>query len=197
MIKIKVLRNIVSSIVKLYCIVVYKIEIKGIENIPKEGPVIFCGNHRSFLDAILLELYTPRRMRFMSKKELEKNKFLNFFVKLYDSIPVQRAAKDLTAIKESIKTLKNGGCLGIFPEGTRNGLEKSGEMKNGATYIAIKTGASIIPIGIKGKMKLFNKITVTYGEKIDYTEYAKQKLTKEIEESTTKQLKEAIIELTK
>lgn len=198
MININIFRTFLNGFFRIYCKILFRAEIKGLENIPKEGPVIFCGNHVSTLDAILVEVFTPRKMRFLGKEEIQKNIFLKTIAKTYEMIPVKRDSKDLSSVKESLKTLKSGGCLGIFPEGTRNGLEKNnGEMKNGATYLAIKTGASIVPIGIKGKIKPFHKVTVTYGKKIEYTKYLNQKITKEIEDNTTKQLKEAIIELTK
>lgn len=198
MIKIgKIRKAIIDGILRAYCKLLYRIKIIGKENIPESGAVLFCGNHVSLLDPLLIHCFTKRKMRFMGKEELNKW-FLRPLIKLYQVILVKRDSKDLTALKEALKTLKSGGCLGLFPEGTRNGLEKNeGEMKNGATYLAMKTGAQIVPIGIKGEIKPFHKIIVTYGKPINYEKYANEKVTKELEEKTTEELKEAIIELTK
>ena len=199
MIKIEknIIKKFINGVLRIYCKLLYRIEINGLENVPKEGAVILCANHVSLLDAVLINCFTPRKTRYLAKEELNKF-YLRPFIKLYKIIMVKRDAKDLSAIKESLKALKSNDCLVIFPEGTRKGLEKNnGQMKNGATYLAIKTQTPIIPIGIKGSMKLFSKIVVNFGKPIEYLEYSKQKITKELEDVTTEQLKNKIIELTK
>ena len=72
----KISRGIVKGAIYIYCKVVYRVKVVGKENIPKEGPVIICGNHRSFLDPPLMEVTTGRYTRFLAKEELTKNKFL-------------------------------------------------------------------------------------------------------------------------
>ena len=194
----KVFKGIIKFIVK-HCIYIwlkiyYRAKIIGLENIPKEGAVIFAGNHRSYLDPPLIVATAKRDMRFLAKEELAKNPFFRFLGYLFSSILVKRDEKDLTAVKESLKTLKSGNCIGIFPEGTRNGLEKNnGQIKSGAAYFAIKTGANIIPIGITGKAKPFSKNAVIYGKPLDFSEY--KALGKDGEEKASEVLKEKIIEL--
>ena len=117
-------RGIVKGAIWIYCKVVYRFEVIGKENIPKEGQVIICGNHRSFLDPPLIEVTTGRYTRFLAKEELTKNKFFAYLGYVFDSILVKRDSKEVIALKESLKTLKNGDCLALFPEGTRNGLAK-------------------------------------------------------------------------
>ena len=96
-----------------------------------------------------------------------------------------------------MKLLKNGGCIGIFPEGTRNGMEKNeGKLKNGAAYMALKTGAKIVPIGIQGEAKPFTKNTIIYGKPLDFSEYTTGKVDKEVEEKVSEELKQAILALT-
>ena len=193
-----IIKKFINGVLRIYCKLLYRIEINGIENVPKEGAVILCANHVSLLDAVLINCFTPRKTRYLAKEELKKFFFLRPLIKLYKIIVVKRDTKELSAIKESLKALKSNDCLVIFPEGTRNGLEKNnGQMKNGATYLAIKSQTPIVPIGIKGKMKLFSKIVVNYGESIDYSEYSKQKITKELEDKTTEELKDKIIKLIK
>ena len=193
-----IIKKFINGVLRIYCRLLYTIEINGLENVPKEGAVILCANHVSLLDAVIINCFTPRKTRYLAKEELKKIFFLIPLIKLYKIIMVKRDAKDLNAVKESLKALKSNDCVVILPEGTRKGLEKNnGQMKNGATYLAIKTGTKIVPIGIKGKMKLFSKIVVNYGKPIDYSEYSKQKITKEIEDKTTEELKNKIIELAK
>lgn len=196
----KIIKEIAFAIVKLYCKIVYRYRIIGKENIPKEGSVVFCGNHRSYLDPVLIILTSGRCMRFMAKEELKKNPLFRLLCYAFDVIYVKRDAKDIGPLKEALKTLKNGDCIGIFPEGTRNGLEKNnGELKDGAAYLALKTGAKMLPIGIVGKAKPFHRNTIYYGKPIDVTEYqTKDKdLEKDNKEKVTQILKEEIIKLTK
>lgn len=199
----KFLKNIAKAIVKFaistYCKIVYKVKILGTENIPKEGALIFCGNHRSYLDPVMIVFSSTREMRFMAKEELRKNPFLAALGNIFDVIYVKRDSKDITPLKESMKTLKNGGCIGIFPEGTRNGLKKNdGEIKAGAAHLALKTGAKVIPIGIVGELKPFTKNSITFGKPLDFSEYAiDKKISKENEEKVSNIIKEKILELAK
>ena len=184
----------VKGVIYGYCKLIFRTRIIGKENIPLDGPVIFCGNHRTYLDPQLIVVTAGRDMRFLAKEELTKNPFLSLLGWLFGAIYVKRDEKDLTAVKESLKTLKSGGCIGIFPEGTRNGLEKNnGQIKSGAAYLAIKTGAKIVPIGIIGPSKPFTKNAIIYGKPLDFSEY--KALGKEAEEKASEILKEKIVEL--
>ena len=189
-------RGIVKGAIWIYCKVVYRFKLVGKENIPKEGPVIICGNHRSFLDPPLIEVTCGRYTRFLAKEELTKNKFLAFLGIIFDAILVKRDSKEVMAIKESLKTLKNGDCLALFPEGTRNGLEKGEKVKDGVAFFAVRSGAKVIPCGIKGGKKGNWKATITYGKPLDYTQYKGTK-DKETLEKITNEIMENIIRLTK
>lgn len=193
----RVVREIVKFIVLVYCKIFYRVKIIGKENIPNDGSLIFCGNHRTYLDPPLILVTAGRHMRFIAKEELKKNPLFAFLGVIFEGIFVKRDAKDITALKEAIKTLKSGGCIGIFPEGTRNGLEKNdGKIKNGTAYMALKTGAKVVPIGIVGKSKLFTKNTIIYGKPLDFSEYAKEKkIEKDIEDKVSEIIKSEILKL--
>ena len=187
---------IVKGAIYSYFKVVHRLVIVGKENIPKEGNFIFCGNHRSFADAPIMVVTCGRDMRFFAKEELRKNPFFRFLGFLFEAIYVKRDSKDITAMKEAIKTLKNNKCIGLFPEGTRNGLEKNeGHMKSGAAYMALKTNTPIIPVGIVGDSKGFSKMAIVYGTPIDYSEKYDIKADKEAAEKATEELKDEIIKL--
>lgn len=191
-------RVVVSNCIRLYCKIVYKYEVIGKENIPKEGAFIFCGNHRSYLDPPLIVVTCPRKMRFMAKEELKSNGLFGFLCYAYNAIYVKRDSKDIGPLKEAMKELKNGGCIGIFPEGTRNGMEKNdGKLKNGASYMSLKTGAKLVPIGIKGEAKPWHKVTITYGKPLDFSELLKEKSAKDLEDYVSEKLKEEILKLSK
>ena len=185
-------RTIVRTVIFIYCKIVYRVKIVGTQNVPKEGALLFCGNHRTYLDPPLIVVTAGRHMRFMAKEELRKNPLFAFLGVLFEGIYVKRDEKDITALKEALKTLKNGGCIGIFPEGTRKGMEKNVKAKNGAAFMAIKSKAKVIPIGIHGTFKPFSKVYVNYGQPIDLSQYDKEQL-----DEATDKIMQDIIMLTK
>ena len=192
----EVIKWIVRGAIYIWCKIYYRVEIIGLENIPKEGPLIFCGNHRSYLDPPLLVATAKRDMKFLAKEELYKNKFLAFLGWVFEAIPVKRDEKDISAIKTSLKDLKEGKCIALFPEGTRNGLEKGEKVKDGVAFFAVRSGAKVLPCGIKGGTKEHRKVTITYGKPLDYSKYKGSK-DKEILEKITNEVMENIINLAK
>ncbi len=192
----EVIKWIVRGAIYIWCKIYYRAEINGLENIPKEGPIIFCGNHRTYLDPPLMVVTAKRDMRFLAKEELYKNKFLSFLGWVFEAIPVKRDEKDITAIKESLKALKNGQCIALFPEGTRNGMEKGEKAKDGVAFFAVRSGAKVVPCGIKGGTKENRKVTITYGKPLDYSKYRNEK-DKQMLDNITKEIMDNIIELAK
>lgn len=191
-----IIKWIVRGAIYLWCKIYYRAEIIGLENVPKDGPLIFCGNHRTYLDPPLMVCTAKRDMRFLAKEELAQNPFLNFLGWAFEAIHVKRDEKDVTAIKESLKALKNGQCIALFPEGTRNGLEKGEKLKDGVAFFAVRSGAKVVPAGIKGGTKENKKVTIKYGKPLDYSQYKGSK-DKEVLEKITSEIMENIVELTK
>ena len=193
----KIIKNIIRVIVRfairLYFAIVYRAKVIGTENIPKDKskPLIYCGNHRNYADAPLMVVTAKRHVRFLSKEELRKNKFFAFLGFVFDAIFVKRDEKDVNALKTTLKALKNGESIAIFPEGTRNGLEKGEKVKDGAAFFAVRTGAQVIPVGISGGEKPFKKMTIKYGKPLDYSNRKKDEL-----DEITEEIMGKIIELT-
>lgn len=157
----KIAKGVLGPIFKLF----YHPTIIGKENIPTEGAIIVCGNHKHLYDQCLPIVSTKRFLRYMAKKEYFDGKMAWFF-KWVGCIPVNRSIKDTNAKDCAIAHLKNGGAIGIFPEGTRN---KTKEFllpfKYGAVSMAQKTGAKIVPFGITGEYKFRSKnLTARFGK---------------------------------
>ena len=110
---------ICRTLLKPIYILLYRPKIIGKENIPQKGPVLFCGNHRHVLDQCPVLATTKLPVHYMAKKEYFDGKMAWFF-KLSGCISVNRAIHDETAKERALNILKNGGAIGIFPEGTRN-----------------------------------------------------------------------------
>ncbi len=145
-------KSILGGIFKLY----YRPKFVNKEVIPKEGPIIVCGNHIHILDQCFPILCTKRMLHYMAKKEYFDGKFAWFF-KSAGCISVNRSIHDQDAKDAALEVLKNGYALGIFPEGTRNKTDEPLlPFKMGAVSLAQKTGATIVPYALTGKYKFWN-----------------------------------------
>ena len=190
----KVVGMIVKAVVRVYYAIIYRVKIEGTENIPKDKkePLIYCGNHKSYADPPIIVTTAQRPVRFIAKEELKKNPIFALAVFIFDGIYVKRDSKDVATMKTILKALKNGESIAIFPEGTRNGLEKGEKVKDGAAYLAIKTGARVIPFCIEGGEKPFKKMYVRYGKPLDYSNRNKEEL-----DEVTEEIMNKILELSK
>lgn len=185
----KVIRKIVEFVLFIYCKIVYRLKIVGTENIPNEQ-VIFCANHRSFIDPPIVKVTCTRDVRFLARESLAKNRFLAFLGWVFDVIYVKKDSKDVGALKGTLSALKKGESIALFPEGTRNGLAKGESVKGGAAFFAIKSGVKVVPVGISGEIRLFHKLTVNYGKPLDFSMYKDPKNKEEVEIVTDKIMEE-------
>ena len=124
---------------------IHPVEIRGLENVPEE-PVIICPNHSSWWDPILLisALRHDYPLRVMAKKQLFAVPVLKTFLQKMGVFPVDRGNSDINAAKLSIRSLKEGWSLLLFPEGTRVRRGKNVTVKAGAAMIAIRSGVRMI-----------------------------------------------------
>jgi len=189
-------RAIVIFLVRMFCYVVFRVGKIGKENVPKTGAYIMCANHTSNWDPPIIVACTNRKMHIMAKAELFKNKFICWFAEKCWVFPVKRGGKDIESMKHSLKVLKDGEMLMLFPEGTRNGMSKNGKAQNGAAFMALRTGVPVIPVGIIGDMKPFHKVTLNYGKPLDFSAYKSNKPEKEVLEKVSQEIMDNIIMLT-
>ena len=188
-------RKIVKAILGFLMKLVYRVKIIGEENLPDSGCII-CPNHVHALDTVAIVTCSKRKIIFMAKKELFKNVILAWLGRVFEVFPVDREGHDIEAIKHSLRVLKKEEILGIYPEGTRNGIAKGKKPKNGATLIAIKAKKPIVPVGVSGSFKPFRKITITYGKPIYFSKDEIDVQNKELINSLTQQVMNEVITLT-
>lgn len=160
----KICKIIYSVLLKI----LFRPTVYGIENIPKEGSLIFAGNHRHALDPIVVMSNTNRVVHYMAKEELFKGLHGIIFEKI-GLIKIHRNKSNPLAVIEAENILKEGGTIGVFPEGTRNRTENELlKFRHGTVVIAKKTNTKIMPFAIKGKYKLFRKdVIIEFGKPID------------------------------
>jgi len=146
----RVFYTIANAFARLCVPILVDFQVTGLENVPREGGFILVSNHTSWLDPILLGAYIPRTIVFMSKVENFHHPLLAPIVFLYGAFPVKRGLVDRQALLRCEEVLAAGGGLGMLPEGTRS---RSGVMRRaraGAALVALRTGATILPVGIAG-----------------------------------------------
>ncbi len=154
--------------------------------IPKDGPILLCGNHIHIMDQCLPILCTKRGIHYMAKIEYFNNPKTKWFFSMMGCIPVNREIHDDNAKEKAMEVLNKGLALGIFPEGTRNKTKKILlPFKYGAVSMAKKSNATIVPYGITGTYKFRTKnLVLEFGEPFkvgDMTlEEANERLYKEV-----------------
>lgn len=190
-------RAVIKALIHAFYVVVYRIKKVNFENLPQEGPVIICANHLNYLDALGLVTAINRKVYFVAKEDLFNNGFFNWLAHIFDVIPIKRGMRDMDAMKRCLTILKNGEVLGIFPEGTRRGLERNIKVPNGTAYMAIKTNTQVVPVGIKGSFKPFTRVTLNFGKPIDFSKYNSKNPGKDDLDMATKEIMDNIIMLTK
>jgi 1-acyl-sn-glycerol-3-phosphate acyltransferase len=133
---------------------VWGVKLTGLERVPRSGPLIVASNHASMIDPLLLcsTVAPARKVRYMGKKELfeRRRQPVGWFLLQMGSIPLDRSGADMGAMRAALDVLEKGGCLGIFPEGTRVKPGERRAPKLGLSFLAAKTGASVLPVRLVG-----------------------------------------------
>ena len=155
----------------------YRVRIINPEKEVTDKPYIVCCNHTALMDVTVISLAMKTQVRYMAKKEVFKIPLLRGFVKAMGAFPVDRKRGDVGAVKKTIELLKNGECVGVFPQGTRMPYvhPKDTTIKNGIGMFAERAGVGIVPVCIrtkKHKLKLFRKTEFIIGDYISPSELA-------------------------
>jgi 1-acyl-sn-glycerol-3-phosphate acyltransferase len=165
-------------------LIFYRVRVEGVEHVPRRGSAILASNHLAFCDSYFMPLRLRRRVTYVAKAEYFDSWKTAWFFRAIGQIPIRRGpgASWRRALDAAAEVLGKGQLLGIYPEGTRS---KDGRLHRGHTgiaLVALRTGAPVIPVGISGTgeaqpigrliPKPFSRITVRFGEPIDFSEFA-------------------------
>jgi 1-acyl-sn-glycerol-3-phosphate acyltransferase len=128
----------------------------GLEHVPQDGPVIFAANHVSFYDPPAIGACVPRQINYFARDTLFKGLFGKYLLKI-GVIPVARENAEIKSLKAIFRSLKMGGAVAIYPEGTRSPDGQLAEPKPGAGMIACKSKATVIPTRLFGTYEVFGR----------------------------------------
>ncbi len=168
--------RICAWIVGALAAVMFHPVVEGADNIPLEGPVIIAPIHRSNVDFAFSLFISPRKVFFMAKKGIFHPKPFAALLTRLGAFPVDRTSTDRESMRLSEEVLRRGQALVLFPEGTRKEGLAVEPLHDGAMFLAARTKAKIVPVGIAGsekampvgaKLPRFAKIHVVVGRPID------------------------------
>ncbi|AYG04449.1 lysophospholipid acyltransferase family protein [Gryllotalpicola protaetiae] len=155
----------------------------GRHNVPKRGPVIIASNHLSFIDSVAIPMVSPRRVRFLAKSSYfdgtgARGGFQRLFFSSVGAIPVVRGAGSAAqaALDQSRRIIESGEAFALYPEGTRSLDGRLYKGRTGAAWLALTTGAPVVPVGLKrtndflpvgAKIPRNVRITIEFGKPLD------------------------------
>ena len=163
------------TVIVLLARILFGVQVRGRNRVPKSGNFVLAPSHRSTLDIPLAAAVTTRRMRFMAKRELWHGKFWSWVFDELGAVPVDRDGGDRAALRVLETALVDGEPIVVFPEGTRREGTELGPLFSGASYLALKQGVPIVPVGIGGSEEIivrrwgipvFSRVCVVVGEPI-------------------------------
>ncbi|MCL3818655.1 lysophospholipid acyltransferase family protein [Aeromicrobium wangtongii] len=154
----------------------WEIHERGQSKVPTSGPVILASNHIGWLDGPLLVATAPRPVHAMVKEEEFAGR-TGWLLRLVAQIKVSRGRNDTGAVREAVRSLRAGQCVLIYPE-SRRGDGEFKQFKNGVTYLALVTGAPVVPVAIFGtrqrgegpqaKPARGTRLDIVYGDPIQF-----------------------------
>ena len=127
-----------------------RLDISGTEGVPKFGPLIIVSNHLSLNDPPLLVAAIPRPLYFIGKKELFGNPITRFAMRSFHVSSFNRSAAGIDAVRVLMQNLERDRAVAIFPEGSRSPDGTMQQGMRGVIYLAIKSQAAILPVGLTG-----------------------------------------------
>jgi 1-acyl-sn-glycerol-3-phosphate acyltransferase len=139
--------------------VLFRVTVEGADRVPAEGPVIIAPVHRSFIDFFVASEVTRRKLHYMTKDSMWSNPVLARVIPPLGGFPVHRESADREALRRAQQVLEAGAALVLFPEGTRRDGPVVTDLHHGVAFLAARTGATIVPLGIGGSASVMPKGT--------------------------------------
>ncbi len=139
---------------RIVALPMFRFRVRGLERVPRSGPVIVVAAHRSWLDPPCVGGAMPRPVRFLMINTVYHKRWASWFYRLMGAMPVSRGGTDsVIALRSALRMLKKGKVVGVFPEGRVITGEELGEVHPGAAMLACRTGAPVLPVLIRGSAR--------------------------------------------
>jgi 1-acyl-sn-glycerol-3-phosphate acyltransferase len=151
--------TIMRQVFRLAGILGFGVRCFGRENFPPCGGALICANHQSNLDPPLVGMMSGRRMNYLAKKTLFERQPLKWIIEHLDAIPIDRDGMGLGGIKETIRRLRRGEFVLIFPEGQRTWDGEMNPLMPGFVSLARRTGVPLVPVGMDGAFHAWKRGT--------------------------------------
>jgi len=156
-------------------LLLWRVRAIGVENVPKQGPLVLAPNHFSQMDHFFAGVYLRRKIRFMAKSQLFGPPIVTYIYKHGGVFPIRRGHHDEEAFETVHELLRQGEMLLVYAEGGRSRSQRLGEPKPGIGRIALEAGVPIVPVAIHGSGRArqwtklrFPKVTIQFGEPVAY-----------------------------
>jgi 1-acyl-sn-glycerol-3-phosphate acyltransferase len=191
---------------------IFRPQVEGLDNVPREGAAILASNHLSFSDSIFMPLVVPRKVTFVAKAEYFtgkgiKGKLKKMFFVGTGTIPVDRSGGRAAqaALDTQLRVLRSGELAGIYPEGTRSPDGRLYRGKTGVARLALESGAPVIPVAMLnadevqpiGKvMPKIMRVRIRFGAPLDFHRYAGMAGDRFVERAVTDEIMYELMELT-
>lgn len=146
----RIFYNALRVLARLATVAGYRLRVAGRENWPPCGGGLVCANHQSLFDPVLVGLTCDRRLNYLARNTLYKNRLFAWLIDTLDAIPIDREGSGLAGLKETLKRLKAAELVLIFPEGTRTRDGEVAHLKPGFCSVARRSRVPLIPVGIDG-----------------------------------------------
>jgi 1-acyl-sn-glycerol-3-phosphate acyltransferase len=145
--------RLVAGLLTFLSLVLYRPKVTGKENIPLTGPVLIAPIHRSNVDFAFTLFISPRKVFFMAKDSVFRVPILGTLLLHLGAFPVKRGTADRESMSLAEEVLRGGHALVLFPEGTRKDGRGVAQLRDGAMFVAARTGATVVPVGVGGSEK--------------------------------------------
>ncbi|MBC20643.1 MAG: 1-acyl-sn-glycerol-3-phosphate acyltransferase [Planctomycetaceae bacterium] len=142
--------RLMQTLLLLGGVLFFRIRLRGILNEPEEGPVLVVSNHQSHLDPPMIGMFFRRPLNYMARETLFKFPPLGWLIRTLGAIPIDRDGVGLSGMKETLRRLKYGQMVLVFPEGSRTRDGQLGALKPGFCALARRGGVKLLPVGIAG-----------------------------------------------
>jgi len=146
--------HVARLLIRILLFTLTKRQIKGIENVPNQGPLLIVANHINLADPPLLGVSLGRKVTFMAKEELFRPRLIGYFIRSFGAFPVYRKQIDRQAIRQAKQILAEGSALVMFPEGKRSRNAQLQPALSGSSLLAVHSGTHVLPVGITGTEKI-------------------------------------------